>query len=107
MKFSSKVLTTEVFPPEDAKTGDNIRREIIRLLTEYNVLNKVVWVMEQSSNVMAALRPYRQLDCQDHQMQVAPDIVDFALHYFTREQKMECMMDVQIGAASAVMHALY
>ena len=66
-----KVLTTAVFPPEERHTGENIRREIIRLLvTEYGldplVLSKVVWVTDQGSNIIAALRPYTRLDCQDH-----------------------------------------
>lgn len=66
----STVLTTVAFPLEEAKTGENIRREIIRLLTEYgldmSLLNKVVWVTDQGSNIISALRPYRRLDCQDH-----------------------------------------
>ena len=66
-----KVLTTAVFPPEERHTGENIRREIMRLLvTEYGleplVLSKVVWVTDQGSNIIAALRPYTRLDCQDH-----------------------------------------
>ena len=69
-KLVSKVLTTAVFPQEEAKTGDNIRREILRLLTEYgldmSLLNKVVWVTDQGSNIISALRPYHRLDCQDH-----------------------------------------
>lgn len=28
--------------------------------------NKVVWVTDQGSNIISALRPYRRLDCQDH-----------------------------------------
>jgi len=69
-KMISTVLTTVAFPLEEAKTGENIRREIIRLLTEYgldmSLLNKVVWVTDQGSNIISALRPYRRLDCQDH-----------------------------------------
>ncbi|KAL0162267.1 hypothetical protein M9458_041663 [Cirrhinus mrigala] len=69
-KMISTVLTTAAFPLEEAKTGENIRREIIRLLTEYgldmSLLNKVVWVTDQGSNIISALRPYRRLDCQDH-----------------------------------------
>ncbi|KAK7130430.1 hypothetical protein R3I93_019921 [Phoxinus phoxinus] len=69
-KMISTVLTTVAFPLEEAKTGENIRREIIRLLTEYGLdmtlLNKVVWVTDQGSNIISALRPYRRLDCQDH-----------------------------------------
>ena len=66
-----KVLTIEVFPPEEVKLGENIRREIIRLLvTEYSleplVLCEMVWVTDQGSNVISALRPYTRLDCQDH-----------------------------------------
>ena len=66
-----KVLTTAIFPPEEAKTGEHIRREIIRILvTEFgldvSLLNKVVWVTDQGSNIIAALRPYTRLDCQDH-----------------------------------------
>ncbi|KAL0174601.1 hypothetical protein M9458_030569 [Cirrhinus mrigala] len=69
-KMISTVLTTAAFPLEEGKTGENIRREIIRLLTEYgldmSLLNKVVWVTDQGSNIISALRPYRRLDCQDH-----------------------------------------
>ncbi len=59
----SKVLTTVVFP-QDAKTGEDIRREIIRLLvTEYgldiSVLTKMVWVTNQGSNIIFALCPYK------------------------------------------------
>lgn len=50
----SKVLTTAVFPPEEAKTGDLIRTEITRLLViDYGLdmilLNKVVWGTDQGS----------------------------------------------------------
>lgn len=50
----SKVLTTAVFPPEEAKTGDPIRTEITRLLVidyglDMTVLNKVVWGTNQGS----------------------------------------------------------
>ena len=61
-KLVSRVLTTAVFPQEEAKTGENIKREIIRLLTEYgldiSLLNKIVWVTDQGSNIISALRQY-------------------------------------------------
>ncbi|CAM4571232.1 unnamed protein product [Leuciscus chuanchicus] len=67
----SRVLTTAMFPPEEAKTGGNIRRELQRLLVsvlgfDACVMNKVVWVTDQGSNMIAALAPYHRLDCQDH-----------------------------------------
>ncbi len=67
----SRVLTTVMFPPEEAKTGDNIRRELQHQLVsvlgfDACVMNKVVWVTDQGSNMIAALAPYHRLDCQDH-----------------------------------------
>lgn len=64
-------LTTAMFPMEDAKTGENIRREIVKLLvTKFGLdsafLRKIVWVTDQGSNILLALRPYQRLDCQDH-----------------------------------------
>lgn len=45
-QLMSKVLPTAMFPLDETKTSENIRREIIRLLTEYGLdisaLNKAV-----------------------------------------------------------------
>ncbi|CAL9694246.1 unnamed protein product [Knipowitschia caucasica] len=66
-----KTLTTAVFPAEDAKTGKNIRRELLRLLInkfglELSSLKNIVWVTDQGSNIIKALEPYRRLSCLDH-----------------------------------------
>lgn len=70
-QLKSNVLTTAMFPSEEAKTAVNIRTELQQQLVsvlgfEASVMNKVVWVTDQGSNIVAALRPYRRLDCQDH-----------------------------------------
>ncbi|ROK32555.1 Zinc finger BED domain-containing protein DAYSLEEPER [Anabarilius grahami] len=66
--MKSRVLTTTSFPNE-AKTADNIRKELQQQLVsvlgfDASVMNCVVW--DQGANYVAALRPYRCLDCQDH-----------------------------------------
>ncbi|KAK9975039.1 hypothetical protein ABG768_023103 [Culter alburnus] len=70
-KLKSNVLTTAMFPHDEAKTAENIRKELQKQLVsvlkfEPSVMSKVVWVTDQGSNIVAALRPYRRLDCQDH-----------------------------------------
>ncbi len=60
-----------MFPHDEAKTADNIRKELQKQLVSVlkfdpSVMSKVVWVTDQGSNIVAALRPYRCLDCQDH-----------------------------------------
>uniref|UniRef100_A0A1A8LDQ2 BED-type domain-containing protein n=1 Tax=Nothobranchius pienaari TaxID=704102 RepID=A0A1A8LDQ2_9TELE len=69
-ELKRKLLTTTCFP-NHAKTGDNIRKELKQQLVtvlgfDASVLNNVVWVTDQDANVLAALRPYRHLACQDH-----------------------------------------
>lgn len=66
-----KTLTTALFPAEDAKTGKNIRRELVRLLVtkfglEPSYLSRIVWVTDQGSNIVKALEPYKRLACLDH-----------------------------------------
>ncbi|KAL2086087.1 hypothetical protein ACEWY4_017146 [Coilia grayii] len=66
-----KTLTTAVFPAEDAKTGKNIRRELVRLLVnrfglEPSSLSRIVWVTDRGSNIVKALEPYKRLSCLDH-----------------------------------------
>ncbi|KAK9978832.1 hypothetical protein ABG768_020570 [Culter alburnus] len=69
--MKSRVLTTTSFPNE-AKTADNIRKkelpqQLVSVLGfDALVMNCVVWVTDQGANYVAALRPYRHLDCQDH-----------------------------------------
>lgn len=70
-KLKSNVLTTAMFPHDDAKTAENIRKELQKELVSVlkfdpSVMSKVVWVTDQGSNIVAALRPYWRLDCQDH-----------------------------------------
>uniref|UniRef100_H3ACA1 HAT C-terminal dimerisation domain-containing protein n=1 Tax=Latimeria chalumnae TaxID=7897 RepID=H3ACA1_LATCH len=55
----------------EAKTSENIRHELLKLLVntlgfDPSNLNKVVWVTDQGANIVLALRPYRRLNCQDH-----------------------------------------
>uniref|UniRef100_A0A674NDC5 BED-type domain-containing protein n=1 Tax=Takifugu rubripes TaxID=31033 RepID=A0A674NDC5_TAKRU len=70
-RLVGKTLTTAVFPVEDAKTGKNIRRELVRLLVnrfglEPSSLSRIVWVTDQGSNIVKALEPYKRLSCLDH-----------------------------------------
>ncbi|KAL1282850.1 hypothetical protein QQF64_001653 [Cirrhinus molitorella] len=60
-----------MFPLEEAKTGENIRREILKLLVtrfglDESSLSKIVWVTDEGANIKLALRPYQRLDCIDH-----------------------------------------
>lgn len=71
MELVNRTLTTAMFPLDEAKTGENIRREILRLLvTKFGLnasaLNKIVWVTDEGANIKLALRPYQRLDCIDH-----------------------------------------
>nr|XP_039258799.1 uncharacterized protein LOC120335369 [Styela clava] len=66
-----KTLTAAVFPAEDAKTGKNIRRELVWLLVntfglEQSSLSRIVWVTNQGSNIVKALEPYKRISCLDH-----------------------------------------
>lgn len=70
-KLKCNALTTAMFPHEDAKTAENIRKELQKQLVlvlkfDPSVMSKVVWVTYQGLNIVAALQPYRRLDCQDH-----------------------------------------
>ncbi len=63
-KLKSNVLTTAMFPHDEAKTADNIRKELQKQLVSVfkfdpSVMSKVVWVTDQGSNIVAALRPSR------------------------------------------------
>ncbi|CAM4672842.1 unnamed protein product [Leuciscus chuanchicus] len=90
-----KNLTTATFPVDEKKTGDNIKRELVKLLvTKFGFdplsLKDIVWVTDQGANVVNALRSYTRLDCMDHVlntvlrhgldndalMQVAPDFAE-------------------------------
>lgn len=60
-----------MFPLEEAKTGENIRREILKILVmkfglHASSLNKIVWVTDEGANIKLALRPYQRLDYIDH-----------------------------------------
>ncbi|KAF4103562.1 hypothetical protein G5714_016445 [Onychostoma macrolepis] len=71
MELMNKILTTTMFPLEEAKTGENIRREILKLLvTKFGLdassLSKIVWVTDEAANIKLALQPYQRLDCIDH-----------------------------------------
>uniref|UniRef100_H3ADM1 BED-type domain-containing protein n=1 Tax=Latimeria chalumnae TaxID=7897 RepID=H3ADM1_LATCH len=70
-KFKARVLATAMFPLEEAKTNENIKHALLKLLVntlgfEPSNLNKVVWVTDQGANTVLAPRPYRRLNCQDH-----------------------------------------
>lgn len=90
-----KNLTTAKFPVDEKKTGDNIKRELVKLLvTKFGFdplsLKDIVWVTDQGPNVVNALRSYVRHDCMDHVlntvlrhgldndalMQVAPDFAE-------------------------------
>ena len=65
-----------MFPVDDKKTGDNIKREIVKLLvTKFGFdplsLSKIVWVTDQGSNIIKALQTYIRIDCQDHVLNTA------------------------------------
>lgn len=71
MELVNKTLMTTMFPLEEAKTGENIRPEILKLLvTKFGLhastLNKIVWVTDEGANVKLAPQPYQRLDCIDH-----------------------------------------
>lgn len=70
MELVNNTLTTAMFPLEEAKTGENIRREILKLLVTKFGLHasslKIVWVTDEGANIKLALRPYQRLDCIDH-----------------------------------------
>lgn len=66
-----KTLTTAAFPAEDAKTGKNIRWEIVNLLVnrfglDPLSLSRIVWVTDKGSNIIKALEPYKRLSGMDH-----------------------------------------
>lgn len=66
-----KNLTTSKLPVEEKKTGENIRRELVKLLvTKFGFdplsLKDIVWVTDQGTNIVNALRSYITLDCMDH-----------------------------------------
>lgn len=70
-KLKSNVLTTAMFPHNEAKTAENICKELQKQLVSVlkfdpSVICKVVWATEQGSNIVAALRPYQRYNCQDH-----------------------------------------
>jgi hypothetical protein len=48
------------------KTGDNIKIEIVKILRSfdlYNIIDKVVFVTDRGSNIVAALRQFTRLSC--------------------------------------------
>ena len=66
-KLIGKNLCTAMFPVGDKKTGDNIKREIVKLLvTKFGFdplsLSKIVWVTDQGWNIVKALQTYTRLD---------------------------------------------
>lgn len=61
-KLKSNVLTTAMFP-----ISKELQKKLVSVLKfDASVMSKVVWVTDQGSNIVAAFRPYRCLDCQDH-----------------------------------------
>lgn len=75
-QLKSRVLVTAKFPLEEAKSGENIRRELKRLLIsvlgfDANVFNKVMWVTDQGANILKALEPYPHMSCIDHTINTA------------------------------------
>ena len=71
MELVNTALTTAMFSLEEAKMGEYIRREILKLLvTKFGLdacsLSKIVRVTDEAANIKLALRPYQRLDCIDH-----------------------------------------
>ncbi len=92
--LKSRVLTTAMFPPEEAKNGDYIRRKLQRQLVsvlgcDACVTNKVVWVTDQGSNMIATLATYHWPDCQDHIYNTVgySDVHLIAMNYETAHQR--------------------
>ena len=66
-----KNLATVMFPQNKKKTGENIRKEILKLLvTTFGFaplsLKNIVWVTDEGSNIVKALEHYTRLSCMDH-----------------------------------------
>lgn len=83
MELVNKTLTTTIFPLEEAKTGENIRREILKLMVtkfgfEASSLSKTVWVTDEGANIKLALRPYQQLDCINTVLHHGLDFVELS-----------------------------
>ena len=97
MELVNTMLTIAMISLEEGKMGENIRREILKLLvTNFGLdacsLSKIVWVTDEGANIKLALRPYQRLDCIEHvintvlrqglniaelsKADVAPDIAD-------------------------------
>ena len=71
MELVNTMLTIAMISLEEGKMGENIRREILKLLvTNFGLdacsLSKIVWVTDEGANIKLALRPYQRLDCIEH-----------------------------------------
>lgn len=63
----STVLTLRVFDPEERKTGQNIHREIVAILHEYELqADSVVFVTDRGGNMKCALTDYTRYNCVNH-----------------------------------------
>lgn len=67
----SRVLFTTQFPDEP-KTGDNIRRELLRRFMSLGIneicLKEMPFTTDQGTNIVAALRDYSRLNCSCHML---------------------------------------
>lgn len=71
MELVNTSLTTTMVPLEEARMGENIRQEILKLLvTKFGLdassLSKIVWVTDEGANIKLALHPYQRPNCIDH-----------------------------------------
>lgn len=68
--LNTKVLFTCSFPNEDKKTGDNIRRELIKRFSNFgldiNLFKKLNFVTDQGANIVSALSRYERFNCSAH-----------------------------------------
>lgn len=68
--LNTKVLFTCSFPNEDQKTGDNIRRELMKRFSNFgldiNLFKKLNFVTDQGANIVSALSRYERFNCSAH-----------------------------------------
>jgi len=70
-KLRSQVLCTTEFPAEEAKTGLNIKKDILSEMARLgfsgkDLLEKATFVTDQGSNIKLALSEFRRLPCVAH-----------------------------------------
>jgi hypothetical protein len=98
-KLEDRVLCTREFDSDMKKTGDNIKIEIIKILRSfdlYNIIDKVVFMTDRGSNIVAELRQFTRLSCSAH-------ILNTVLEHTARKESGEENSDVEglIGSCRA------